>query len=125
MRLLFDPNGLRPYVVNWEEIAAAMLQRLRRDLATAPNDEECRALRDELLATEGIHSNRRLPDYALEAPAILSMRLEKDDLRLDLFSTITTMDTPLDITLQELRVDTFLPADAQTERAIRALSASE
>ena len=124
IRLLFDAKGLRPYILNWEEIAAAMIQRLHRDLAAAPNDEECRTLRDELLATEGVPPDWRLPDYGREHPVILSMRLKKEDLCLNLFSAITTMDTPLDVTLQELRVDTFLPADEETERTVRALCGS-
>ena len=55
---------------------------------------------------------------------ILTMSLKKDDLRLNLFSAITTMDTPLDVTLQELRVDTLLPADEETEQTLHALCGS-
>ncbi len=124
IRLLFDPNGLRPFILNWEEVAASMIQRLHRDLAAAPNDEACRTLRDELLATPGVRPEWRLADYGMEHPMILTMRLKKDDVRLNLFSAITIMDTPLDVTLQELRVDTLLPADEETEQTLQALCGS-
>lgn len=122
IRLLFDANGLRPFVLNWAEVAAAMIQRLHRQLVAAPNDEACRTLLDELLATDGVPASWRLPDYALQHPAVFSVRVRKEKLSLNLFSAITTLGTPLDITLQELRMDTFLPADEETERRLRAIA---
>jgi hypothetical protein len=52
---------------------------------------------------------------------LISMRIRRDDLELDLFSTVTTLGTPLDVTLQELRVESLFPADARSERTLRAV----
>ena len=121
MRLLFKREGLRPFICNWEEVAAAMIQRLHREAALAGNDEGTVALLKELLDVEGVPADWRKPDYAHEHPVIISIQIKRDDLELNLFSAITTLGTPLDITLQELRLETFFPADAATDKAVRSL----
>src|SRR5439155_1249533 len=52
---------------------------------------------------------------------LLPIRLRRGNLRLDLFSAITTLGTPLDVTAQELRVESFFPADAASERRLRKI----
>ena len=50
-------------------------------------------------------------------PPLVSMQLRKDDLSLTFFSMITTLGTPRDVTLQQLKIECFFPADAATETA--------
>ena len=121
MRTLFEPGGLRPFVVNWEELAAAMIQRLHREAALSGPDDGAASLVDELLAIDGVPADWRKPDYAREHPVIIAMHLKREDLELKLFSAITTLGTPLDVTLQELRIETFFPADPETDQVIRRL----
>jgi transcriptional regulator with XRE-family HTH domain len=117
MRLVFHPGGLRPFVENWEEVAGALMERLHRE-AAGPPDEETRALRDELLACPGVPARWRTPELDRPPAPLLSIVYRKDDLRLAFFTTITTFGTPQDVTLQELRIECFFPADEATRRAL-------
>jgi transcriptional regulator with XRE-family HTH domain len=114
--LLVAPQGLRPAVVNYAEAAGHLLRRLRAELALGSRDSE-----DERLLAVVVRAQAELP---VSAPAgsnglrpgdvLLPLTLDRDGARLELFSTITTLGTPLDITLQELRIETFFPADERS-----------
>ncbi len=114
LRLLFDPNGVRKIIVNWEAIAKSLLNEAYRRLAWA-RDDTLKDLITEILAYPGVPARWREPD--LEAPheLILPMELNVGGNIARMFSTVTTVATPHDVTLQELHVEVFYPADAETE----------
>ena len=62
----------------------------------------------------------------LDAPAapFLTIEMQKGDSHLEFFTTLTTLGTPYDITLHELRIESFFPADEATDTALRRLNAS-
>jgi transcriptional regulator with XRE-family HTH domain len=122
-RLVVSPHGLRPFLVNWDEVAAHVIDRLRRELAGSANrDDEDEALLAEVLAAE---PSRRAPAASPPPEAIVvPVQLRRGDLVMSLFTTITTLGTPLDITLQELRIETLFPADAASKAALLRLTAS-
>jgi transcriptional regulator with XRE-family HTH domain len=124
MRLMFHPRGLRPYIVNWEAMAAALIQWLHRDVLSGIGGEDSRRLLDELLSYPGGPHRWRTLDLDVSTAPFLAIAFAKGDLHLRFFSTLTTLGTPHDITLQELRVEAFFPADAETEEAARALTAA-
>lgn len=124
MRLLFHPDGLRRYLVNWEEAAGPLIARLHREAMEYGPDEETRALLDEVTNYPGVPATWRIPVPGANAPLMLSLHFKKDDLELRLFSTITTLGTPQDVTLQELRIEAFYPADAASDAALNLLAAS-
>jgi transcriptional regulator with XRE-family HTH domain len=114
LRLLFDPAGIRKIVINWEQIAKSLLNEAYRRLAWA-RDDEMRNLITEILAYPGVPARWREPD--LEAPhdLILPMEIKFNGAIARMFSTVTTVQTPHDVALQELHVEAFYPADAETE----------
>ena len=122
LRLLFDPNGSRKVILNWEEIAKSLLNEAYRRLAWA-RDDTLRNLITEILAFPGVPARWREPD--LEAPhnLILPMELKVDGKIARMFSTVTTVATPHDVTLQELHVEVFYPADAETEAVLQSYEA--
>lgn len=120
MRLLFRAEGARPFIRNWDELAAAMVQRLHREAAVAARDDGAHALLAEVLAA-GVPADWRTPRLGGELPVLVPMRLARDGIEVSLFSAITTLGTPLDVTLQELRLETFFPADESSDAAVRAL----
>jgi hypothetical protein len=75
------------------------------------------------LAYPGVPARWREPD--LEAPhdLILPMELKLDGKIARMFSTVTTVATPHDVALQELHVEAFYPADAETEELLNAYEA--
>jgi transcriptional regulator with XRE-family HTH domain len=125
MRLMFHPCGFRPHIVNWEAMAAALIQWLHRDVASGFADDETRALLDELLSYPGVPRQWRALDLDVSTAPFLAVEFRKDALELRYFSTLTSLGTPHDITLQELRIESFFPADEATEAAARRLAADE
>ena len=125
VRLMFDPDGLRPHVTNWEAVAEALVQRVHREAVGYVRDPATATLLAEVLAYPGVP--RRLTRLNLAAPSVpvIPVRFEKDNQAFNYFSTVTTLGTPQDVTLQELRIECFFPADAATEDRARALRDSD
>lgn len=122
MRAMFHPQGLRRFVVNWESVWPALLAGLERDVARAPRDVHLAALLDEV--TEVTASvPRRAAD--LEGRLLMPLQYAIGDHRFELFTTIATFDAPLDATVEELRIETFWPADAESDAAWREFIADQ
>jgi transcriptional regulator with XRE-family HTH domain len=122
LRALFDPEGLRPHVVNWDEVASEILSRVRREAAFDGDAETQRLLADLLQASGPPVSPRGAPPHGVQA-LVIPVELRVAGHLLRFFTTITTLGAPQDITLAELRIEAFHPADAATEAAVRAAAA--
>ena len=91
--------------------------------AAADGTPETAALLQRLLSYEGVRATiSQLPAHGPDAP-VLPMHFEKDGTKLRLFTTIATLGTPQDVTLQELRIESFFPMDSETRNAFRAWAA--
>jgi transcriptional regulator with XRE-family HTH domain len=112
VRLMFGP--LRPRVANWEQTGEALIQRVHREAVGGVPDPETLRLLEEVLALPGIPAAWRTPDFAAGPLPVLPVEFRGDGLRLSYFSMVTTVGTPQDITLQEIRVEAFFPADELT-----------
>lgn len=123
LRLICHPQALRPSIVNWEATAAALIQWLHRDLLRSA-DTELRRLLDELLAYPDVPHNWRTLDLDAPTAPFLAIEMQKGDAHFRFFTTLTTLGTPYDITLHELRVESFFPADDATDGAMRRLRAT-
>ncbi len=123
MRTVFCPDGLRRYIVNWEELAECLVNSLHRQVAATGSDAMAR-LRDELLGYPGVPARWSVPDPTITMPPLVGMQLRKDDLSLTFFSMITTLGTPRDVTLQQLKIECFFPADVATEQLARSLASA-
>lgn len=121
-RLLFHPDGARPHVANWEEVAVALLARLERELAGRPRDEALKGLYDELSAYPGVPGLSRRPGLPDAADLLVPLQIRARGLDLHLFTTIATIGAPHDITLEELRLEMLLPADPDSEAALGRLA---
>jgi len=124
IRLTFHPHGLRRYIANWDAVAGPLIQQVHRAAVGGIVDEDTRLLLEELLAYPGVPAHWRAPDPTAQSMPILPLVLRKDDLAARFFTTITTLGTPQDITLQGLRVECFFPADESTEDLARRLARS-
>jgi transcriptional regulator with XRE-family HTH domain len=121
LRIGLHPLGLAPRIANLPEWRDHLLGRLRRQVAHT-GDAVLRALLDELVeypatnAHSATHPGAR--DYA---GVVVPLELVTPSGRLAFFGTITVFGTPLDVTLSELAVEAFFPADAATSDRLRAL----
>jgi transcriptional regulator with XRE-family HTH domain len=124
MHAVFRPDGIRRYLLNWEELAGALIQTVHRE-ALAGIFPGAAQLRDELLSYPGVPTVWHKPDPLAFIPPLLTLRLRKGDLSLEMFSTITTFSNPRDVTLQQIRIECFYPADAATAETARRLAAAD
>lgn len=123
LRVIFHPLGLRRVIVNWDEVSRHLLAGAERDLDDA-DDPVATALLDELRGYAG--EVRPANDASLEPGSLLlPVHITDDGIDLRLFSTIMSLGSPRDVTLQDLRIETFFPADAASESAWRALCRAE
>ncbi len=114
VRLMF--TQLRPHVSNWDQAGEALIQRVHREAVGGIPDLATARLLDDVLALPGVPSEWRTPDFTSTTLPILPVEFAKDGLAVSYFSLVTTVGTPQDVTLQEIRLESFFPADAATER---------
>ncbi len=118
--ILLSPEGIRPFIVNWEEVVSCLLHRHKAESLIEGEGGDGALVPPVLLNYSGVAElARNIRADPVPAP-ILKVKLRKDAIALALFSTITTLGTPLDVTLQDIRIESFFPADAATEKFFRA-----
>lgn len=125
-RLALHPRGLAARIVNLPEVRAHLLARMARQVALT-GDPELIALHEETRAygPDGADAG---PDAAAAGPEpahdiVLPTRLRYGDRVLAFFSTVTTFGTAVDVTVAELAVEAFFPADEETARVLRERAA--
>lgn len=118
LRLSLHPQGLAPRIENLGEWRAHLLDRLRRQIDVT-GDPVLAALLAELSALPNPASQKPHKDYGGVA---VPLRLRTPAGLLSFFSTTTVFGTPVDVTLSELALESFFPADAETARALGKLS---
>lgn len=123
LRLTLHPRGLAPRVVNLHEWRAHLLERLRREVELTA-DAGLSELLTELKAypIPGGQPTRRAHDEY--GGVAIPFRIQSPAGVLSFFSTTTVFGTPVDVTLSELTLETFFPADPETAAALRAVAAS-
>lgn len=114
LRLAFHPLGARRHIVNWDEVARHLMARAERELDPAEHDETAAALLAEIRGYAA-PDPLRSPTHVTAADLLLPIHVQVNGVELRMFSTIMTLGTPRDVTLQELRIETFFPADARSE----------
>jgi transcriptional regulator with XRE-family HTH domain len=123
MHSLFHPDGVRPYVENWEEVAGFLVDRLYRESLTELETSDSRRLLDALLCYPDVPRSISDVDLTSLPRVCVTVNLAKGDTRLKLFSTLTTLGTPMDVTAQELRLESYFPADEATGEWLRKSAA--
>lgn len=124
LRLALHPGGLATATVNFEEWRAHILARLRQQVRIAA-DPVLADLLAELLAypaSPGASAGGVVSPPVVEPAIAVPLRLRVGEAVLSFISTTTVFGTPVDITLSELALETFFPADAATGAALRALA---
>jgi len=111
MRLSFHPEGMRPHMVDWEHTAAALLRRLERDASSQPHDTALQELLDEVLAYPDVASLRSIRPRPNDSDLLVSATYVLDEQPISFFTTIARIGDAHDLTLAELRLETFWPLD--------------
>lgn len=119
VRLTLHPDGLASRLANLEEVSAHILGGLRRQVASTA-DPELQDLYDEMRSYP-CGQAEPLPELPGPGDVVLPIRLRYRDRELALLTTIATFGTPLDITVSELMIESYFPADDDTAAALHAL----
>jgi transcriptional regulator with XRE-family HTH domain len=114
LRMTFHPLGARRAIVNWDEVSRHLFGRAERELLETNDDGTAKALLEEIRGYLG-PDVPRAPAALSPADLLMPIHFKLGDQELRMFSTIMTLGTPQDVTLQELRVETFFPADSASE----------
>ncbi|NBM18002.1 helix-turn-helix domain-containing protein [Streptomyces sp. GC420] len=145
MRLTLHPEGLAPRIRNLREWRGHLLHQMERQMSLL-RSEALRKLYEEVAAypvdqdrgaaadgcadtgstrsagvTEGTEGTEGCEEPAASPPFALPLRIEHDGRVLSFVSSISTFNTPMDVTVSELAIETFLPADPETVEYLRSL----
>jgi len=116
---LVAPDVLRPHLTNWAEVVRHFIRSVEAD-AAADGLIETAALFERLMDYEGVRTALSAGSNDARTGPVLAMHFRKQDTSLRLFTTIATLGTPQDITLQELRIECFFPMDDATAMLLRS-----
>lgn len=117
LRVSLHPDGIAPRIANLAEWRGHILSRLRRQLAES-GDAELADLIKELSGYPGGEAHPRVGEGLIAAP----LRLKSPSGELSFLSATMTFGSPLDVMVSELAIETFLPADAATAKALQSTS---
>lgn len=118
LRATLHPGGLRRCLANFDEVAAVIVERIRRE-RDRELDPARRAQTQRILDEAGELPRAKHP--AAQGP-VLALQLRRGDQSLRVFTTITTLGTPIDVAAQELHIESYFAADEPTERWFRGAS---
>jgi transcriptional regulator with XRE-family HTH domain len=118
MRLSLHPRGAAPHILNLRQWRAHLLGRLRREIAQTA-DAELEQLYMEVRAYQPDALGEVEVDVPGPGEVVVPLRFRAHDQDLAFFSTVAAFGTPLDITVAELAIELFFPADASTADALR------
>ncbi len=115
---LVGPDVLKPHLTNWAEVVRHFIRSVEAD-AQADGLVETQALLDRLMRYPGVRTALQGGSTGADGGPVLAMHFRKQDTALRLFTTIATLGTPQDVTLQELRIESFFPMDEATAAILR------
>jgi transcriptional regulator with XRE-family HTH domain len=122
MRLMFHPNGIRPFITNWSAVGPLMWRRAQKEAETL-GGLEMQAVLDDLAPHQDFDVLWSAADAAL-AP-VMPFQMQVGELRISMFAVVATFGTAQDVTADELRIETLFPADPETEALFRGAAGAQ
>ncbi|CAJ0777482.1 helix-turn-helix domain-containing protein [Ralstonia chuxiongensis] len=129
MKLVFDPTALWPAIANRNVVGQYLARRVRQELALQAIDpatqrllHDIRAMQPALFDAADAPATPAPTHDAGDPPPFLPISLQRDGVTISLFSTLTTLGTPRDAGLQEMRIECFYPADEASRRALERIT---
>lgn len=113
LRCTFKPGPIRDSIVNWPALASELLRLLDVEISHHLDDPDGLALVEELNGYPGVASARKVTSFRSPSP-VLFIHMKINDADLKLFTLAATIGMARDIRLDELRIETWLPADEPT-----------
>ena len=123
LRSLLDPKALRPKIANWEEVARSLVSTTYAEILAAGGEPKALAFIEEVMAYPDVPASFRKLRFEDRPPPVLTLDYIVGGKSLSVFTTIATLGTPQDVTLQEVRIECFFPADERSDALFKSLAA--
>jgi hypothetical protein len=124
LRALLDPKALRPKLANWEEVARHLVSTTYAEILADGGEPRALAFIEEVMAYPDVPASFRKLRFEERPQPVLTLDYVVGGKQLSVFTTIATLGTPQDVTLQEVRIECFFPADERSDALFRSLAAS-
>ena len=124
LRLALHPDGLAPRIGNLAEWRAHLLARLRRQIELSADGKLIELMRELERYPAPRGGNRHATDDRAARDVVLPLRLKTEYGVVSLFGTVTVFGTPIDVTVAELALECFYPADPETAEILRRATSS-
>jgi transcriptional regulator with XRE-family HTH domain len=121
LHVLFHPQLARSRVIEWERTARTLLSRLHREALAFPENAQLAGLMGALLEYPDVPADFRRPDLSAPSDPVVALRLRADGDELAFLTTITAFSAPQNVTLDELRIESYFPLDEATASACKRL----
>lgn len=121
VKLMLHPQGVKEHVQNWQIVATHLVHRVHREALTEGQELQSQSLFRDILTYPEVKGLWQSPMKENWQVPLMDTTFFKDNQRLSFFTTLTTLGTPHDITLQELRLECLFPADDATEKVFQEL----
>jgi hypothetical protein len=125
LRLMIEPGPVRRSVLNWDTVAPSLFSRARREAVGGVLDPDTANLVQQLENRPDVASLLEPLNTVAPAGPVLDVQFDVQGTVINLFSVVSIVGTPTDITTQELRVETFFPSDEHTRHAWSRLFADK
>ena len=123
LELMFDPEGMRPFIADFPAVAESLIQRVHRESVGRVVDDRTKKLLASLMAFPDVDPPSVTADVKAATP-VIPLSFIRDGRLLNYFSMVTTVGTPRTVAAQELRIESMFPADEETE-ALHAILLSD
>ena len=123
LRSLLDPKGLRPKLANWEEVARYLVSTTYAEILADGGEPKALAFIEEVMAYPDVPASFRKLRFEERPAPVLTLDYIVGGKSLSVFTTIATLGTPQDVTMQEVRIECFFPADDRSDALFRSLAA--
>jgi transcriptional regulator with XRE-family HTH domain len=123
LRWLLDPKALRTKISNWEEVARYLVSTTYAEILADGGEPKALAFIEEIMAYPDVPASFRKLRFEERPAPVLTVDYLVGGKALSVFTTISTLGTPQDITLQEVRIECFFPADDRSDALFRSLAA--
>jgi transcriptional regulator with XRE-family HTH domain len=123
LRWLLDPKALRAKVSNWEEVARYLVSTTYAEILADGGEPKALAFIEEIMAYPDVPASFRKLRFEERPAPVLTLDYIVGGKSLSVFTTIATLGTPQDVTLQEVRIECFFPADDRSDALFKSLAA--
>ena len=123
LRWLLDPKALRSKIANWEEVARYLVSTTYAEIRADGGEPKALAFIQEIMAYPDVPDSFRKLRFEDRPAPVMTVDYLVGGKSLSVFTTIATLGTPQDVTLQEVRIESFFPADERSDALFKSLAA--